>query len=271
MSFDSGTGKLWIGDVGDETVEEIDIGVAGGNYGWPRCEGNLQGPTQQCVYGSDVAPIFTYPHAGATALGTCLIGGAFAGSAFGSMAGQYIFGDCTSSNIYRLPLNMARDGFAGPAAEVSTNANTPADFVQGPDGAIYYTSAGGGEVRRLAAAPSTSTSTPTITSTATRTRTASPTNTATNTATGTAPATNAAASTATMTPIATATPPTCVGDCDAHHQVTVDEILTMVNIGLGNVPLLDCEAADANHDGQVTVDEIVTAVNNALNGCGQNA
>jgi hypothetical protein len=48
----------------------------------------------------------------------------------------------------------------------------------------------------------------------------------------------------------------------------VGEILTMVNIALGNVQLLDCEAADANHDGQVTVDEILTAVNNALNGCG---
>jgi len=42
----------------------------------------------------------------------------------------------------------------------------------------------------------------------------------------------------------------------------------MVNIALGNAALLDCEAADSNHDGQVTVDEILTAVNNALNGCG---
>jgi glucose/arabinose dehydrogenase len=216
MSFDGDTGKLWIGDVGDLTVEEIDVGGAGGNYSWPRCEGNLQGPAQPCVYGSGVAPVFTYPHGGATSLGTCVIGGAFAGSAFGSMAGQYVFGDCTSSKIYRLPLNVARDGFAGSAVEVSTNANTPSDFVQGPDGAIYYTSIGGGEVRRLAAA----------------------------------------------------TPPTCVGDCDGNLQVTVDEIITMVNIALGNVPLLDCEAADANHDGKVTVDEILTAVNNALNGCG---
>ena len=40
----------------------------------------------------------------------------------------------------------------------------------------------------------------------------------------------------------------------------------MVNIALGNAPLLDCEAADANHDGQVTVDEILGAVNDAVNG-----
>ena len=156
MSFDDSTGKLWIGDVGDETIEEVDIGAAGGNYSWPRCEGNLQGPPnnpQACMVGTDIAPVFTYPHGGATSLGTCLIGGAFAGSAFGSMAGQYVFGDCTSSNIYRLALNAARDGFTGSAAEVSTNAGVPADFVQGPDGAIYYTSVGGGEVRRLAAAP----------------------------------------------------------------------------------------------------------------------
>lgn len=60
----------------------------------------------------------------------------------------------------------------------------------------------------------------------------------------------------------------CVGNCSAGGEVTVSEILTMVNIALGNAPLLDCEAADANHDGQVTVDEILAAVNNALNGCG---
>jgi D-alanyl-D-alanine carboxypeptidase len=49
--------------------------------------------------------------------------------------------------------------------------------------------------------------------------------------------------------------------------VTVDEILTMVNIALGNSPISDCLPGDANHDGQITVDEILTAVNNALNGC----
>ena len=42
--------------------------------------------------------------------------------------------------------------------------------------------------------------------------------------------------------------PACVGDCDGGEQVTVDEILTMVNIALGNAPLSSCTAGNANGD-----------------------
>jgi hypothetical protein len=59
----------------------------------------------------------------------------------------------------------------------------------------------------------------------------------------------------------------CIGDCNGKRSVTVDELLIMVNIALGNPPVTTCEAGDANHDGHITVDEILTAVNNALNGC----
>lgn len=59
----------------------------------------------------------------------------------------------------------------------------------------------------------------------------------------------------------------CAGDCNGDGQVTVDEILTLVNIALGDAQAADCESGDVNHDGQITVDEILTAVTNALNGC----
>lgn len=62
-------------------------------------------------------------------------------------------------------------------------------------------------------------------------------------------------------------PGPCVGDCNADGQVTVDELLTMVNIALGNSNVSSCLAGDANHDEQITIDEILTAVNHALNGC----
>ncbi len=59
----------------------------------------------------------------------------------------------------------------------------------------------------------------------------------------------------------------CVGDCDGGGEVTVDEIIRMVNISLEVAPLSECRAGDANGDGSITVDEIIQAVNNALNGC----
>ena len=59
----------------------------------------------------------------------------------------------------------------------------------------------------------------------------------------------------------------CVGDCNGDGEVTVDELLTMVNIALGTADVSTCTAGDANRDGQVTIDEILAAVNAALTGC----
>ncbi|HVN84639.1 MAG TPA: hypothetical protein VMW17_07330 [Candidatus Binatia bacterium] len=72
---------------------------------------------------------------------------------------------------------------------------------------------------------------------------------------------------ATPTPTASQTPSRCDGDCDGSGRVTVDEVVTAVNIALDSVSITDCMAADVNGDGQVSVDELVHAVNSALNGC----
>jgi subtilisin-like proprotein convertase family protein len=61
--------------------------------------------------------------------------------------------------------------------------------------------------------------------------------------------------------------PACTGDCGTNGSVTVDEILMMVNIALGNTSVSACDPGDGNSDGQITVDEILSAVNNALTGC----
>ncbi len=65
-----------------------------------------------------------------------------------------------------------------------------------------------------------------------------------------------------------APPGACVGDCDSSGDVTVDELLTMVNIALGSADISACMAGDTNHDGSITINEILAAVNKALNGCG---
>ena len=69
------------------------------------------------------------------------------------------------------------------------------------------------------------------------------------------------------TPTLTATPLPCGGDCNGDGMVSIDEIITAVNIDLENAPLSRCPSADVNGDGQVAIDDILAAVNHALNGC----
>ncbi|MBI4518097.1 MAG: hypothetical protein HY699_20020 [Deltaproteobacteria bacterium] len=59
----------------------------------------------------------------------------------------------------------------------------------------------------------------------------------------------------------------CVGDCDSDGYATVNELITMVNIALGNAPVSACANGDADGSGDITVDEIVAGVVNALDGC----
>ena len=65
----------------------------------------------------------------------------------------------------------------------------------------------------------------------------------------------------------TPTPGPCIGDCGENGEVTVNEIITMVNIALGSADVNACVAGDADGNGEITITEIVAAVNHALNGC----
>jgi hypothetical protein len=116
------------------------------------------------------------------------------------------------------------------------------------------------------ATPTSTSPAPTSTDTATATDTpTAPEPTRTATATPTQPST-------TGTPTATATAtvtngPRCLGDCDGSGEVTINELITMVNIALGNSPVSACPAGDADHNGTIEINELVTAVGNAINGC----
>jgi pseudomonalisin len=59
----------------------------------------------------------------------------------------------------------------------------------------------------------------------------------------------------------------CAGDCNGDGVVTVDEVMTGVNIALGATPASQCPGLDANGDAIVTVDELLQAVDHVLNGC----
>lgn len=59
----------------------------------------------------------------------------------------------------------------------------------------------------------------------------------------------------------------CVGDCDWSGQVSVNELVSMVNVALDRSPLASCAAGDNDRQGDITVNELVTAVNVLLSGC----
>ncbi|MDX2167786.1 MAG: hypothetical protein SF182_12005 [Deltaproteobacteria bacterium] len=70
------------------------------------------------------------------------------------------------------------------------------------------------------------------------------------------------------TPTAT-NPPSfaCVGDCNDDGEVAVNEIISGVNIALGNSAVSTCPSFDANEDDSVAVNELISGVNALLNGC----
>jgi hypothetical protein len=102
---------------------------------------------------------------------------------------------------------------------------------------------------------------PTSTVTATVTRTATRTRTRTRTPVPGTP-------TATFTRVP---PDTCLGDCDGDGAVSLDELITGVNIALGNTPLAFCGAFDPSFDGAVTIDDLTVAVDHGIAGCAPSA
>lgn len=73
--------------------------------------------------------------------------------------------------------------------------------------------------------------------------------------------------TATPTPTTPVTGPGCPGDCNDDGEVTIDDIVLIVNIALGTISVQACPSADRDHDHNITIEDIISAVALALQGC----
>lgn len=108
MTHDPATG-FWIGDVGHESREEVDLLNAPGlNFQWNYKEGNAAGfrAAPSPLIGTERVPVFDYSHAGSDSLGNCVIGGyVYRGTAIPFLQGKYIFGDNGSQGIHALDFN----------------------------------------------------------------------------------------------------------------------------------------------------------------------
>ncbi len=103
FSFDSETGTLWAGDVGQGAREEIDTIVPGGNYGWRLMEGMIctpgVNPTCQDTAGL-LRPVWDYNRSAGDASVTG--GSVYRGAAMSELTGKYVYGDFASGRIWAL-------------------------------------------------------------------------------------------------------------------------------------------------------------------------
>lgn len=142
FSVEPGSGKIFLNDVGELTWEEIDIGRAGANYGWPLVEG----PSADTGL---TGPIFSYGHdASATPSGCAITGGTFYSPSTPSFpaayVGKYYFSDyCGGWIAYIDSANP------GTATEFATGLGAVIDLDVGPEGALYYLMRDTGSVRRI--------------------------------------------------------------------------------------------------------------------------
>lgn len=136
MAFDRLTGDLWFGDVGQSTVEEIDVAWAdegrgrGANWGWSAMEGTRVLNTDQSAEGA-TPPVHEYEHTD----GRCSVtgGDVYRGRSIPDLVGWYLFGDYCSGEITGLRLDDRAVERELPLA--SLPAVTA--LRSGPDGEMY--------------------------------------------------------------------------------------------------------------------------------------
>lgn len=99
FSFDSESGQLLAGDVGQNQYEEIDIVENGGNYGWNIMEGEHCYQASSCDMSGLILPIWEYDHD----VGRSITGGyVYRGPSLEGLTGRYIYGDFISGRIWAL-------------------------------------------------------------------------------------------------------------------------------------------------------------------------
>lgn len=162
-SFDRQTGRMFIGDVGQDTREEVDVQEAtnpggGENYGWRLREGAIATPTGNPAVGGPaspgaVEPILDYDHS----VGETVIGGyVYRGSQIPALQGKYIFGDYVAGKIFAADYDgTTASNFQDitsilfPTRTGGFSLRNPSSFGEDADGELYITDIGSGSVYKI--------------------------------------------------------------------------------------------------------------------------
>jgi len=132
MAFDGDT--LWFADVGQNTWEEIDRGVKGGNYGWNIMEGTHCFQTPVCDTSRFVPPVAEYSHTE----GRSVTGGfVYRGPSIPALDGRYVYADFATGRMWAVP---ADGGAATVLGELRIN---PSAFGKDGKGRLHVADYGG--------------------------------------------------------------------------------------------------------------------------------
>jgi len=138
MSFDSATGLLWGGDVGQDQKEEISVFELGFNYGWKPVEADIC-YQPGCTIADFIPPVHSYVHSE----GSSVTGGlVYRGNQLPELWGQYVFGDYESGRIWAL-------NDAGDVRLLVESRRKISSFGMSPQGDLLIASFNGG-IERLA-------------------------------------------------------------------------------------------------------------------------
>jgi glucose/arabinose dehydrogenase len=149
FSFDPATGDLWLGDVGQDQWEEVNLIEKGGNYGWSTRDGNQAGPRP--VSGATlIDPLYQYAHGSGSMQGNSITGGIiYRDNRFSMLTGAYIFADYVSGNLWSLRRNPT-----GPptVTRIAGQGNISAFGTDPSNGDILMANLGG-DIKRLISTP----------------------------------------------------------------------------------------------------------------------
>ena len=179
LSFDiGGTGAMVISDVGQRTVEEVNLGVKGGNYGWPLREGtfvtdrfdstSLYQLAPNDARHNLIYPVAQYDHdeGDVRATKSAIVGGyVYRGTAAPDLVGQYLCGDIVNGRVFHVAvsalqvgqqavlreLSFIHDGAAVTLANLVGGVNRRVDlrFGQDESGEVYIVTKQDGKIRKM--------------------------------------------------------------------------------------------------------------------------
>ncbi|WP_201767042.1 family 16 glycoside hydrolase [Novipirellula maiorica] len=136
IAFDPASGRLWAGDVGQESWEEVDVITKGGNYGWSSREGTHpfgSQPVPESV-SEPIEPVWEYDHA----IGKSITGGrVYRSDRNAELTGKYIYADYVTGSVWALSYDP-ETGKATRNDQVLPDSIPVLAFGQDASGEVYY-------------------------------------------------------------------------------------------------------------------------------------